>query len=45
MKWHMKTGLASRVGRLNVQWNAQPPFNQHAQFKKAMKIAEEEFLY
>lgn len=45
MKWHMKTGLASRVGRLNVQWNAQPPFNQHTQFKKAMKIAEEEFLY
>ena len=22
MRWHMKTGLASRVGRLNSPWNA-----------------------
>jgi uncharacterized UPF0160 family protein len=45
MRWHMKTGLASRVGRMNVAWNAPPTCNQHAQFKKAMRIAEEEFLY
>lgn len=44
MKWTSKTGLGSRVGRLNVQWNAPSTCNQHAQFKKAMKIAEEEFL-
>ena len=27
MRWHMKTGLASRVGRLNVAWNAPPSCN------------------
>ena len=44
MRWHMKTGLASRVGRLNSPWNAPQSCNQHQQFKKAMKIVEEEFL-
>ena len=27
MRWHMKTGLASRVGRLNSPWNAPPSCN------------------
>lgn len=45
MRYHIRTGLSLRAGRMNAEWNAPKTVNQHAQFKKAMKICEEEFLW
>lgn len=45
MAYYNSTHLASRVARLNPSWNSKPGVSQHGQFKKAMKIAEEEFLW
>lgn len=45
MKYQITTGLGSRVGRLNLPWNAPKEMTQHAQFKKALKLAEEELLW
>ena len=45
MRYHVRSGLSSRVGRLNSNWNAPKTVSQHVQFKKAMKICEEEFLW
>jgi len=45
MKYTIKTGLGSRIARMNPSWNAPKSTSQHTQFKKAMKIAEEEFFW
>ena len=45
MLYSVKTGLGSRVGRYNTNWNAPKSTSQHEQFKKAMKVCEEEFLW
>lgn len=45
MRYYVRSGLSSRVGRLNTNWNAPKTVSQHDQFKKAMKICEEEFLW
>lgn len=45
MRFTVRSGLGSRVARLNSNWNAPKTVSQHVQFKKAMKIAEEEFLW
>ena len=45
MKYYISTGLGSRIARTNPEWNAPRSKNQHSQFKKAMKIAEEEFFW
>jgi len=45
MKYSIKSGLGSRIARMNPAWNAPSTTSQHTQFKKAMKIAEEEFFY
>ena len=42
-RYTIHTGLATRVGRLNPSWNVENP-DESVQFKKAMDIAEEEFL-
>jgi len=46
-KYAIKTGLSTRVGRLNPSFGG-PNFDpnaQHIQFKKAMMIAEEELAW
>ena len=45
LRYYTSTHLASRVGRMNSSWNSKKSVNQHVQFKKAMKIAEEELLW
>jgi hypothetical protein len=49
MKYNIGTSLASRIGRLNTQWNDKTKGpdgkKQHEQFRKGMFIAEEEFLW
>lgn len=45
MKYYISTGLGSRIARTNPEWNAPASKTQHKQFKKAMKIAEEEFFW
>jgi len=45
MKYYISTGLGARVARTNPEWNAPRSKTQHGQFKKAMKIAEEEFFW
>jgi len=45
MKYYISTGLGARVARTNPEWNAPKTKTQHKQFKKAMKIAEEEFFW
>jgi len=45
MRYTIGSGLASRIGRYNSAWNAPKTSNQHVQFKKAMKLAEEEMLW
>ena len=45
MKYYIKTGLGARIARTNPEWNAPKTKTQHKQFKKAMKIAEEEFFF
>lgn len=45
MKYYIKTGLGARIARTNPEWNAPKTKTQHGQFKKAMKIAEEEFFW
>ena len=45
MLYSVKTGLGSRVGRYNTNWNAPKSTSQHEQFKKAMKVCEEELLW
>lgn len=42
-KYHIGTGLATRVGRYNYDWNEDK--DQEKQFKKAMVICEEEFFW
>jgi uncharacterized UPF0160 family protein len=44
-RYHISTHLGSRIGRMNLDWNAPETACVHTQFKKAMKIAEEELLY
>jgi uncharacterized UPF0160 family protein len=44
-RYNINTDLPGRVAGFNEPWNAPKGFyNQHNQFKKAMKICEEEFL-
>lgn len=45
MKYYISTGLGSRIARTNPEWNAPRSKTQHGQFKKAMKIAEEELFW
>lgn len=45
MKYYISTGLGSRIARTNPEWNAPKTKTQHNQFKKAMKIAEEELFF
>ena len=45
MRYYITTNLGSRIARMNPEWNAPPSKTQHVQFKKAMKIAEEEFFW
>lgn len=45
MKYMVGSGLASRVGRLNPDWESTDKEAQHTQFKKAMVIAEEELVW
>ena len=44
--YNINTNLSSRVGNLNSPWNAPKGsgYSQHAQFKKAMKLCEEQFI-
>lgn len=46
MVYSVNTDLSSRVGALNTPWNAPKSANysQHSQFKKAMKICEQDFV-
>jgi uncharacterized UPF0160 family protein len=45
-RYHLSTHLSARIGYMNSPWNApeNAGFTQHTQFKKAMKVAEEEFF-
>lgn len=43
--YSIRTHLGARVGRFNSSWNSMKSVNQHEQFKKAMKVAEEDFLW
>lgn len=43
-KYYFNTDLSRRVQHLNSPWNAPKEMSQHVQFKKAMKLCEEEFL-
>ena len=44
-RYHINSDLPSRIDTYNSPWNAPKDFyNQHNQFKKAMKIAEQEFM-
>lgn len=43
-RYRITTGLSSRVGRLNLQWNT-PELIEEEQFKKAMDLVREEFIY
>ena len=45
MRYGYHTHLASRVARLNLDWDAPDTADIHGQFRKAMKIGEEEFMY
>ena len=45
MRYYITTNLGSRIARMNPEWNAPATKTQHVQFKKAMKIAEEEFFW
>lgn len=45
MSYYISTDLGNRVGRFNSPWNApEGMYCQHKQFKKAMKICEEELM-
>ena len=37
--------MGARIGRMNLDWDAPDSADVHAQFRKAMKMAEEEFMY
>jgi uncharacterized UPF0160 family protein len=44
-KYSINSGLPQRIDSFNSPWNAPKDYyNQHNQFKKAMKVAEAEFL-
>lgn len=45
--YNITTNLSSRIGTMNPPWNApaNAGFSPHAQFKKAMKICEEQFIH
>ena len=47
MVYKVDSNLSARVNALNTPWNAPPSamYCQHAQFKKAMKICEKEFIH
>lgn len=44
-RYDIGTHLGRRVGRLNLDWDAPDTACIHTQFRKAMKIVEEEFMY
>jgi len=46
LKYYIHTDLASRVSFFNPSWNAPRTDKnmEHAQFKKAMKVCEQEFF-
>ena len=45
-RYFISTNLSQRVGTLNSPWNAPKDvgFSQHKQFKKAMKICEQQLI-
>ena len=45
LKYHINSSLGGRVAHQNSPWNAPSSVTQHVQFKKAMKICEEAFIY
>jgi len=45
MRYSVSSHLGSRVGRLNLDWDAPDTACVHKQFRKAMLIAEEELMY
>lgn len=45
LTYMIASGLASRVDRYNTAWNDPADVNIQDQFKKAMVIAEEEFIW
>ena len=44
-KYSIVSNLSSRVSRYNKEWNAPPTKDQQLQFKKAMRVVEEELHY
>lgn len=45
MRYFITSGLSSRVGRYNPDWNASKTMDPMAQFKKAMRVTEEELMW
>ena len=43
--YEIKTGLSMRISRFNKSWNDNSSLTFNDQFKKAMKVTEEEFLW
>ena len=43
--YHINTNLGTRVSRYNKAWNAPADVCQNEQFKKAMKVVEEELYW
>ena len=44
-RYYINTHLGCRVGRFNKAWNAPAHVDQNQQFKRAMRVAEEELLW
>ncbi len=44
-RYYINTNLGSRVSRFNKAWNAPESVDQNAQFKRAMRVAEEELFW
>lgn len=45
MRYRICTNLSDRVSRFNKEWNAPKEKCQQMQFKKAMRVVEEELMY
>ena len=44
-RYYINTHLGARVGRFNKAWNAPDYVEQNGQFKRAMRVAEEELYW
>eukprot|EP00347_Sterkiella_histriomuscorum_P010961 403374276 len=45
MRYRIVTNLSDRISRFNKEWNAPKDKCQQMQFKKAMRVVEEELMY